>query len=71
VAEAKSNFGALLPWWDFLFGTYRAQPEAGHEEMAIGLSEYTQPERLSLVRLLADPFWPARDVHAPVAEASR
>jgi sterol desaturase/sphingolipid hydroxylase (fatty acid hydroxylase superfamily) len=71
VAEANSNFAALLPWWDFLFGTYRAQPEAGHEEMAIGLSEYTQPERLSLVRLLADPFWPARDVHAPVAEASR
>ena len=29
--ETDSNFGFNLPWWDRLFGTYRAQPEAGHE----------------------------------------
>lgn len=29
-----------LPWRDRLFATYRAQPEAGHEKMTIGLKEY-------------------------------
>src|SRR5215467_11408793 len=28
--ETDSNFGFNVPWWDRLFGTYRAQPEAGH-----------------------------------------
>src|SRR5947209_2252422 len=35
--ETNSNFGFNLPWWDFLFGTYRAQPAEGHEHMTIGL----------------------------------
>lgn len=29
-----------LPRRDRLFATYRVQPEAGHEKMAIGLKEY-------------------------------
>ncbi|MEX0702941.1 MAG: sterol desaturase family protein [Planctomycetales bacterium] len=36
--ETNSNFGFNLPWWDFLLGTYRAQPRAGHEGMTIGLT---------------------------------
>lgn len=28
--ETNSNFGFNLPWRDRLFGTYRAQPRAGH-----------------------------------------
>src|SRR5438132_225098 len=28
--ESSSNFGFNLPWWDRLFGTYRAQPRLGH-----------------------------------------
>ncbi len=28
--ETNSNFGFNLPWWDRLFGTYLAQPTAGH-----------------------------------------
>ncbi|MCB1726887.1 MAG: sterol desaturase family protein, partial [Gammaproteobacteria bacterium] len=31
--ETNSNFGFSLPWWDRLFGTYRAQPRGGHEGM--------------------------------------
>lgn len=38
--ETNSNFGFNLPWWDFLFGTYRSQPAAGHREMTIGLSQF-------------------------------
>ena len=36
-AETDSNFGFNLPWWDRLFGTYRAKPAAGEERMTIGL----------------------------------
>ena len=38
--EANSNFGFNLPWWDCLFGTYRDQPRAGHENMSIGIHTY-------------------------------
>lgn len=41
--EANSNFGFNLPWWDRLFGTYRDQPRAGHENMRIGIHTYRDP----------------------------
>ncbi len=56
IRETNSNFGFNFPWWDRLFGTYRAQPAAGHEEMAIGLSQFRDEKRLTLLRLLALPF---------------
>ena len=43
--ETDSNFGFNLPWWDRLFGTYRAQPATGHDAMAIGLEDVRQPDR--------------------------
>ena len=43
--ETDSNFGFNLPWWDYLFGTYRAQPAAGHEGMTIGLYEVRDEQR--------------------------
>lgn len=48
AAEHQSNFGFNLSAWDRLFGTYKAQPEAGHEAMTIGLGEFqsAQPTRL-------------------------
>jgi sterol desaturase/sphingolipid hydroxylase (fatty acid hydroxylase superfamily) len=54
--ETNSNFGFNLPWWDYLCGTYRAQPSAGHLEMTIGLKEFRDPARLTLPRLLIQPF---------------
>src|SRR5215210_4354504 len=54
--ETDSNFGFNLPWWDRLFGTYRAQPEAGHERMRLGLSQFRDREDLRLDRLLLQPF---------------
>lgn len=56
VRETNSNFGFNLPWWDRLGGTYRAQPEAGHLGMTIGLKEFRDPARLTLLRLLMQPF---------------
>lgn len=58
--ETNSNFGFSLPWWDYLGGTYRAQPSAGHLGMTIGLKEFRDPAELSLPRLLIQPFYPLR-----------
>ena len=55
--ETNSNFGFNLPWWDRLFGTYRAQPRLGHEAMRIGIHEYNKPEQVVwLHKILLLPF---------------
>ncbi len=54
--ETNSNFGFNLPWWDRLFGTYRAQPAAGHERMTIGLEQFRDPRLQWLWHMLALPF---------------
>ena len=54
--ETNSNFGFNLPWWDRLFGTYRARPAAGHEGMTIGLEQLRDPRRQWLWHMLALPF---------------
>jgi sterol desaturase/sphingolipid hydroxylase (fatty acid hydroxylase superfamily) len=54
--ETNSNFGFNLPWWDRLFGTYRAQPRAGHEAMTIGIQQFRDPRELRLDRMLLQPF---------------
>lgn len=54
--ETDSNYGFNLPWWDRLFGTYRAQPEAGHDAMTIGIEQFRQPRDLWLDRMLIQPF---------------
>jgi sterol desaturase/sphingolipid hydroxylase (fatty acid hydroxylase superfamily) len=54
--ETDSNFGFNLPWWDRLFGTYRAVPQAGHEQMTVGLPTFRDPRELRLDRLLTQPF---------------
>ena len=54
--ETNSNFGFNLPWWDRLFGTYRAQPRDGHEGMTIGIEQFRDPGELWLHRLLLQPF---------------
>lgn len=55
--ETNSNFGFNLPWWDRLFGTYRAQPRAGHEGMTIGIRTFREGKWCSwLTGMLAMPF---------------
>jgi sterol desaturase/sphingolipid hydroxylase (fatty acid hydroxylase superfamily) len=54
--ETNSNFGFNSPWWDRLMGTYRDQPQMGHEGMTIGLKQFRDPSRLTLFKILALPF---------------
>ena len=54
--EMNSNYGFNLSWWDRLFGTYRAQPAAGHAAMRIGVTGLSAPAELTLARLLTQPL---------------
>lgn len=55
--EANSNFGFNLSIWDRLFGTYKAQPRAGHEAMVIGIRKYRDNKQVVwLSGLLTLPF---------------
>jgi len=53
AAETDSNFGFNLPWWDYLFGTYRAEPK---EPLQVGLPVYQEGEEQSVGWMLALPF---------------
>jgi sterol desaturase/sphingolipid hydroxylase (fatty acid hydroxylase superfamily) len=55
--EANTNFGFNLPWWDFLLGTYRGQPAAGHDGMQIGVAHVRDEQTADrLPRMLRMPF---------------
>jgi len=56
IRETNSNYGFNIPWWDRLFGTYRAQPEKGHKDMRIGLANYQDPRWLALHWMLWVPL---------------
>jgi sterol desaturase/sphingolipid hydroxylase (fatty acid hydroxylase superfamily) len=55
--ETNSNFGFNLSVWDRLFGTYRAQPRAGHASMTIGIPDFRETEECNkLTGMLMIPF---------------
>lgn len=55
--ETNSNFGFNLSVWDRIFGTYRAQPAAGHEDMVIGIDTFRDPDHcVKISGLLFMPF---------------
>ena len=55
-AELNRNFGFALPWWDWLCGTYQAQPAAPHETMGIGLPSIAPARAQRLLTMLVEPF---------------
>ena len=56
MREANRNFGFNFPWWDRLFGTYKAQPDLGHEKMQIGLNVFRDASFIRLDKLFIIPF---------------
>ncbi len=54
--ETHCNFGFNLAWGDWMFGTYRPQPEDGHCSMVIGLPILRDPGELRLSRMLLQPL---------------
>jgi len=58
-AEAMSNYGVLLPWWDRLHRTLRLNvPQAS---IAIGVPGYARPEDNTPAAVLVHPFRRQRD----------
>ncbi|MEE8059693.1 MAG: sterol desaturase family protein [Pseudomonadales bacterium] len=53
--EHNCNFGFNFPWWDRLFGTYQAQPVAGHEHMNIGIQGFYGDKAIKFYWLLVQP----------------
>jgi len=56
IKETNSNFGFNLSIWDRIFNTYTDQPSKGHKEMEIGLIEYQNVNKTTLVDLIVIPF---------------
>lgn len=55
--ETHSNFGFNLPWWDWLFQTYRDQPQEPHAQLKLGLPDRrTAAETVPLIVMLGMPF---------------
>ena len=54
--EHNRNFGFFLSIWDRLFGLYKAQPQAGHRGMTIGLTEWLDDRPTRLGWALRLPF---------------
>jgi sterol desaturase/sphingolipid hydroxylase (fatty acid hydroxylase superfamily) len=56
MRESNRNFGVVLSCWDWLFGTYVAQPTQGHDAIVLGLAEIRDARASSLGWLLVSPF---------------
>ena len=56
--DTDSCFGFCLPWWDRIFGSYRAAPAGGLEAAVIGVPGLRAPAEQRLDRLLMQPFRP-------------
>ena len=54
--ETDSNFGFSVPWWDRLFGTFRAEPARGQLGMTIGLDLFNGAQDQKLGALLMQPL---------------
>jgi sterol desaturase/sphingolipid hydroxylase (fatty acid hydroxylase superfamily) len=53
-ADRDMNFGFSIPWWDRMFGTYRARPSS--ERPAVGMPELQFATRQPVMWMLALPF---------------
>ena len=54
--ETDSNYGNIFSFWDKVFKTYRPLPEAGYDDMTIGLDKFREPSSGQVLQLLLNPF---------------
>ncbi|MCB0415626.1 MAG: sterol desaturase family protein [Bdellovibrionales bacterium] len=54
--EQNSNFGFNLPWWDFLFKSYRNQSLEDPSTVVLGTKNFRSPKDHRFVSLLIQPF---------------
>lgn len=56
--ESRMNLANMFSFWDRLFGTYLAEPRAGHDAVVFGLADFADPKHLKAHWILAQPFLP-------------
>ena len=54
--ETDSNFGFNLPWWDRLFGTFRAEAAQGDDGLCIGIGRFGAAADQRIDKLLMQPL---------------
>jgi sterol desaturase/sphingolipid hydroxylase (fatty acid hydroxylase superfamily) len=54
--ETDSNYGAVFPVWDLVFGTFRPEARDGQEHMQLGLAELREPQANRILPLLLSPL---------------
>ncbi len=54
--DSRTNFGGIFPWWDRLFGTYRAQPTVGQDAVVFGVDGFDARRHQMLHWMVAHPF---------------
>jgi sterol desaturase/sphingolipid hydroxylase (fatty acid hydroxylase superfamily) len=68
AGDSQKNFGAVSPWWDRLFGTYRDRPNASEDAIAFGVDGFEGRDHQKLHWMLAQPFLnEAADAQGPEA----
>ena len=65
--ETDSNFGAVFPIWDIVFGTFRAQTRAPQETMELGIEEVRDGRSNRILWLLASPLLQMKQKDAKTA----
>ena len=59
-----ANYGFNLPWWDYLFGSYIAEPPKPHSEMDIGLKDFRELKNTNaIISILRMPFLKGNDAY--------
>jgi sterol desaturase/sphingolipid hydroxylase (fatty acid hydroxylase superfamily) len=54
--ETDSNYGAVFPIWDLVFGTFRTIPRERHAEMTLGLDDLRGADAQRILPLLVSPL---------------
>lgn len=55
-AYTNSNYGTVVPWFDYLFGTARTKPFSEQPTMSLGLEYFRAPADSRFMQLLWMPF---------------
>jgi len=54
--ETDTNFGAVFPVWDIIFGTFKTETKSDSKEMELGLEEVRDERTNNILWLLISPF---------------
>ena len=56
VHETNSNYGFNVPWWDYIFKTYVAEPKIPQEKIVLGVSDFNTDKDMGIISLMKQPF---------------